>query len=104
GDEIHRGFYPDCPTEKGVQQLKALIHAKEMGHRSVLIYCVQHTGINRVFPADHIDSKYGSTLRQAIIAGVEVLAYRIDISLSEMEIAQQIEVRIPSRMICSYRS
>jgi sugar fermentation stimulation protein A len=103
GDEIHRGFYPDAPTEKGVQQLKSLIHAKELGNRAVLIYCVQHTGIDRVFPADHIDSKYGAMLRQAMIAGVEILAYRLEISLSEMHIATPIEVCIPARMICSSR-
>jgi len=104
GDEIHRGFYPDTPSDRSVQQLKALIHSKEAGHRAVLLYCVQHTGINRLFPADHIDPKYGSTLRQAIIAGVEIFAYRAQISLQEWHIAEQIEVCIPARMICSSRS
>lgn len=103
GDEIHRGFFPDAPTDKGVQQLKALIHAKETGYRAVLVYCVQHTGIERLFPADHIDPKYGSLLRQAMIAGVEIIAYRVDISLKEMSIAKPIEVVIPARMICSSR-
>lgn len=103
GDEIHRGFFPDAPTEKGVQQLKSLIHAKELGNRAVLVFCVQHTGIDRIFPADHIDAKYGAMLRQAIIAGVEILAYRVEISLSEMHIAKPIEVCIPARMICSSR-
>lgn len=103
GDEIHRGFYPDAPTEKGVSQLKALIHAKESGYRAVLVYCVQHTGIERLFPADHIDSKYGALLRQAVIAGVEIFAYRVEISLTEIALAKQIEVCIPARMICSSR-
>ncbi len=103
GDEIHRGFFPDAPTDKGVQQLKALIHAKENGYRAVLVYCVQHTGINRLFPADHIDPKYGSLIRQAMIAGVEIYAYRLDITLNEMSIAKAIEVCIPARMICSSR-
>ncbi len=103
GDEIHRGFYPDAPTEKGVQQLKALIHAKESGYRAVLLYCVQHTGIERLFPADHIDPKYGSLLRQAMIAGVEIYAYRLEITLKHMNIAKAIEVCIPARMICSSR-
>lgn len=103
GDEIHRGFFPDAPTDKGVSQLKALIHAKENGYRSVLLYCVQHTGIERLFPADHIDPKYGSLLRQALIAGVEIYAYHVDISLTEMSITRPVEVCIPARMICSSR-
>jgi sugar fermentation stimulation protein A len=103
GDEIHRGFFPDAPTDKGVAQLKGLIHAKESGHRAVLMYCVQHTGISRLFPADHIDPKYGTLLRQALIAGVEILAYRVDITLNEMHLEMPIEVCIPARMICSSR-
>lgn len=104
GDEIHRGFFPDAKMEKAVQQLNALIHAKSLGHRAVLIYCVQHTGIDRIFPADHIDSQYGSCLRQALIAGVEIYAYKVDITLDQMHVNKPVEVRIPARMICSSRT
>lgn len=103
GDEIHRGFFPDAASEKAVQQLKALMHAKKLGHRAMLVYCVQHTGIERLFPADHIDPQYGSLLRQAMIAGVEIHAYGVDISLTQMSIARPVEVCIPARMICSSR-
>lgn len=103
GDEIHRGFYPDSSTQKGVEQVKSLMHAKQQGYRAVLVYCVLHTGVSRVFPADHIDSQYGNILRQASIAGVEVFGYRVDISLSEISIATPIEICIPARMICAYR-
>lgn len=103
GDEIHRGFFPDATTEKGTAKLKALMHAKDKGHRAVLLYCVQHTGIRRLFPADHIDSTYGSMLRQAMIKGVEIIAYRLEISLSEQHLAMPVEVCIPARMICSSR-
>ena len=55
----------------------------------MLIFCVQHTGIERVFPADHIDKEYGRTLRKAIEAGVEVIAYKAAISLSNMRIEKE---------------
>ncbi len=103
GDEIHRGFFPDAPTAHSVAQLKLLIHAREQGYRAVLLYCVQHMGIDRVFPADHIDSEYGRTLRKAIIAGVEILAYRVDISLHNIKLVKPVDVCIPARMICSSR-
>lgn len=103
GDEIHRGFYPDSSSQKSVEQIRSLIHAKQQGYRAVLVYCVMHTGVSRVFPADHIDADYGNLLRQASIAGVEVIGYRVDISLSEISIATPIEVCIPARMICAYR-
>lgn len=104
GDEIHRGFYPDSPGSRGFEQLKALINAKQQGFRAVLVYCVLHTGIDRIYPADHIDPDFGAMLRQAAVAGVEVLGYRADIALSDISIASQVEVCIPARMICSPRS
>jgi sugar fermentation stimulation protein A len=103
GDEIHRGFYPDSSSQKGVEQVRSLMHAKQQGYRAVLIYCVLHTGVSRVFPADHIDPDYGNLLRQAYIGGVEVIGYRVDISLTEISVATPIEVCIPARMICAYR-
>ena len=49
----------------------------EQGYRAVLFYCVQHSGIHEVRPASHIDHVYADTLRRAIAAGVEVLAYKV---------------------------
>lgn len=79
GDEVHRGFYPDASSQRGSEQVRSLMHAKQQGYRAMLVYCVLHTGISRVFPSDHIDPDYGNVLRQASIAGVEVVGYRVDI-------------------------
>lgn len=104
GDEIHRGFFPDAMTQKGVQQLKSLMYAKSRGYRAMLVFGVLHTGIARLFPADHIDSEYGSLIRQAVIAGVEVIGYRVDINFNALSLTTPVEVCIPARMICSSRS
>ncbi|HRE30527.1 MAG TPA: DNA/RNA nuclease SfsA, partial [Candidatus Berkiella sp.] len=104
GDEIHRGFFPDAMTQKGVQQLKSLIYAKQRGYRAVLVFAVLHTGIHRLFPADHIDSEYGGLIRQAVIAGVEVIGYRVDISFNAMSLTEPVEICIPARLICSSRA
>lgn len=104
GDEIGRGFYPDSNDKKIIRQLSALIEAKEKGYRSVLIYCVMNTGINRIFPADHINPDFGCLLRQAVIRGVEVMAYQASISLEEIQITHPVEVRIPARMLYTPRS
>lgn len=104
GDEIHRGFFPDMATPAGAQQLKSLIHARQLGYRAILFYNVLHTGIERVFPADHIDPQYGQLLRQAVMAGVEILGYRVDINFNQIKIAKKIEVCVPARMIGTSRS
>lgn len=98
GDEIHRGFFPEVSCVQSKQTLQSLIKAKYKGYRALLIYFALHTGIDRVFPADHLDEEYGCLLRQAIISGVEVLAYRAQISLTQVKITQPIEVCVPARM------
>ncbi len=73
------GFFPDAVSERGSKHLRELMEMVKRGHRSVLFFCVQHTGIKSVRPADHIDKLYGATLREARVAGVEVIAYAAEI-------------------------
>jgi sugar fermentation stimulation protein A len=75
-----QGLFPDAVSERGTKHLRELMHVKRVGHRAVLLYCVQHTGIEWVEPADAIDPLYGKTLREAIATGVEVIAYRAEIN------------------------
>lgn len=97
GDEVHRGFYPESLNLKATQELQELIRLKEEGYRAVLMYCVMHTGINRVFPADHIDNQYGQMIRQAYNAGVEIIAYRARMDETSISLETQIEVCVPER-------
>lgn len=85
------GTFPDAVTTRGAKHLRELIEMKQQGYRAVLFFCVQHTGINRVAPADDIDPHYGDTLRAAMEAGVEVLAYGADISAQEIRISHSVE-------------
>ena len=71
------GYFPDAVSERGAKHLRELIRMSQSGSRSVLFFCVQHTGIKEVRPADHIDGGYGKLLRQALDVGVEVLAYKV---------------------------
>lgn len=70
-----QGLFPDAVSSRGSKHLRELMQMVRQGHRAVLFYCVQHTGIKWVEPADAIDPVYGNTLREALAAGVEVLAY-----------------------------
>lgn len=70
------GYFPDAVTTRGQKHLRELIAQAEAGDRAVLLFLVNHTGIDVVKPADQIDPAYGKLLRQAQAAGVELLAYR----------------------------
>ena len=70
------GYFPDAVTERGQKHLRELMAQVQEGDRAVLFFVVNHTGIEQVRPADHIDARYGQLLREACEAGVEVIAYR----------------------------
>lgn len=74
--ESGQGYFPDAVTERGQKHLRELMAQVAKGDRAVLLFVVNHTGIEQVRPADHIDARYGQLLRQAREAGVEILAYR----------------------------
>jgi sugar fermentation stimulation protein A len=69
------GFFPDAVSERGSKHLRELMAMVEQGHRAVLLFCVQHTGIQSVRAAAHIDPVYAATLQAARAAGVEFIAY-----------------------------
>lgn len=74
------GAFPDTVSVRASRHLRDLAAAVETGDRAVLLLLAMHTGIDHVVPADHLDPVYGETLRAAMAAGVEVLAYGCDVS------------------------
>lgn len=70
------GYFPDAVTLRGQKHLRELMAQARLGDRAVLLFCVNHTGIREVRPADHIDPEYGRLLRQASAAGVELMAWQ----------------------------
>ncbi|HSN22411.1 MAG TPA: DNA/RNA nuclease SfsA [Usitatibacter sp.] len=88
-------LFPDSVSERAARHLRELMRLKAAGLRPVQLYCVQRADVDEVRPADAIDVAYGRTLREAIAAGVEVLAYRASVTPREIRIAQRIPVVCP---------
>jgi len=86
------GYFPDSVSERASKHLRELIRMKEQGHRAVIFFCVNHTGIKQVKPADHIDSVYGQLLREADKAGVEIMAYASHIDDNEIYLKDRLPV------------
>ena len=87
-----RGLFPDAKSDRATKHLKELISVREQGHRAVLFFCVQHTGIEQVAAAHEIDPVYAKMLSAAHQQGVEVMAYRADISPRECVLTRSIPV------------
>lgn len=86
------GAFPDAVSERGAKHLRELAAMAAAGHRAVLLFCVQHSGIDRVAPADHIDPHYGALLREVAAQGVEVLAWGASLSAREIRLIKPLPV------------
>ncbi len=67
--------FPDAVTERGRKHLDELTWVVSSGRRGVMFYFVGRADCHRFRPADEVDPTYGKALRQAVRAGVELLAY-----------------------------
>jgi len=85
-----QGVFPDAVSERGRKHLQELQALSEAGTRAIMFFCVLHAGISRVSVAGDIDPRYREALIDAVAAGVEVQAWRADISPQQMCLAQQL--------------
>jgi sugar fermentation stimulation protein A len=82
------GQFPDAVSERGRKHIKALQGVLAADTRAVLFFCVFHSGIAGVSVAGGIDPLYRETLGEALAAGVEVLAWRAQVSPQGIELRQ----------------
>ncbi|HEV7166193.1 MAG TPA: DNA/RNA nuclease SfsA [Gammaproteobacteria bacterium] len=88
-------LFPDAVSERASRHLRELMQRVKAGQRAVLCFCVQRDDVREVRPADVIDPTYGQTLRQALEAGVEVMAYGARVNPEEVLLYRRVPVIIP---------
>ncbi|MCC5884835.1 MAG: DNA/RNA nuclease SfsA [Gammaproteobacteria bacterium] len=86
------GLFPDAVSERARRHLEDLTERARSGLPAALCYCVQHTGIERVAPADDIDPRYGDALRRAMDAGVTVVAWQAQLDAREIRLVRPLPV------------
>ena len=91
-DESGRGSFPDAVSDRAVKHVNALQRRVQAGERAVLLFCVQHTGVQRATLADEIHPAYGVAVRQAADSGVEVRAFGCRIEQGEISIDAELPV------------
>lgn len=84
--------FPDAVTTRGQKHLRELIAMVANGARSVNFFVVQHANATAVAPADSIDPAYGRLLRQAAMAGVELLAYQASVTPTEIVLCRPLPI------------
>ena len=82
------GLFPDAVSERARKHLSDLSQVCQAEHtRAILFYCVLHNGIKKVSVAGDIDPRYRHALIAAQAAGVEVLAWRAEVTTQGMQLA-----------------
>lgn len=87
-----RGLFPDSVSTRGTKHLRELALMVEQGYRSVLLFCVQHSGIKQVSPAQELDPVYAQTLHEVMAKGVEVYAYQAELSAEQIILTRALPV------------
>ncbi|MCD8351498.1 MAG: DNA/RNA nuclease SfsA [Planctomycetaceae bacterium] len=85
-------FFPDAVTQRGRKHLEELARLAQSGARAVLFILIQRGDALRFAPADHIDPEWGQTLRRVVGQGVEVLAYRADVTLTGIWLGERLPI------------
>ncbi len=86
------GYFPDAVTLRGQKHLRELISVAAEGKRAVLFFAVLHSAIGKFSPARHIDPKYAQLLNEAQKQGVEVFAYKAELSADNMTLRSSLPI------------
>lgn len=97
--ENDKGYFPDAVTTRGQKHLRELISIVESGNRAVLLFAVLHSGIHCVQPAQHVDPKYSSLLKEAYDKGVEIIAYGANFELKAPVCIVELINKIPVNIV-----
>lgn len=68
-------LFPDAPTLRGTKHLNHLIHLKNKGHDTAIVFWVQRDDAKEVRPNVVSDPLFSETLRACSLQGVRILAY-----------------------------
>lgn len=86
------GLFPDTVTSRGTKHANELADLAIAGHRAVLLFCAQHSGIREFKIARHIDEKYALAVEEAQKVGVEVICYSCNFSSDFIELAHSVSI------------
>lgn len=85
-------LFPDAVTTRGRKHLHTLMRVKAKGMRAVMLYIIQRMDVDAFGPAETIDPDYAMTLREAVNAGVEIIAMQAEVKPHGIELVKQLPV------------
>ena len=86
------GRFPDAPTGRGRRHLGELAKAVARGDQASVVFITQREDAHKFAPFEAIDPAFAEILRQIFEVGVEIHAYRCQVSTENIKIAVEIPV------------
>jgi len=85
--------FPDSITTRGAKHLDELAAQVALGHRAVMVFCVQRADCDHFEVAADIDPGYAAAFQRARDAGVEALAYVCHVSAETIALTHSIPIK-----------
>lgn len=87
-------LFPDAPTLRGQRHLELLASACHNGEAAAVLFLVQRSDASALAPHRAADPAFAYALREAARAGVQVLAYRCQVTLEGIGLLGPLPVRL----------
>jgi sugar fermentation stimulation protein A len=92
GDGV--GLFPDAPTGRGRRHLDELANLVARGDQASVVFIAQRGDAVCFAPFEAVDPLFAETLRRVYRQGVAIHAYRCDVGVDKIEIADEIPVEL----------
>ncbi|MCK9312725.1 MAG: DNA/RNA nuclease SfsA [Methanocorpusculum sp.] len=86
--------FPDAPTERGIKHINHLIDVIKEGYEAYLVFVIQFKPVKYFISNDVMHREFGQALREAVAAGVHVLAYDCMVTQDSLQLDQTVQVRL----------
>lgn len=86
--------FPDAPTERGIKHIYHLIDVLQEGYEAYLVFIIQFKPVKYLVPNDKTHPGFGKALREAVAAGVKVLAYDCLVTPDSMQLDQIVQIQL----------
>lgn len=87
-------LFPDSVTIRGQKHLKTLMEVKSKGIRAVMLYIIQRSDVDIFSPASEIDPQYAALLKEAFLAGVEVIPMQAKVTPQQIDLIKKLPFEI----------
>ena len=86
--------FPDAPTERGVKHLEGLARCVQEGYEAWAVFVIQTENVRWMEPNRRTHPAFADALRQAVQAGVHLLALDCHTEPDRLEICRPVEIRL----------